>query len=82
MGGVGVDLCPKGYEEIYDIETCKLASSLLGFAYSDVDNDGMLESVCNWCGGCEPRTIRVDSRHEEMSQWICQKGMFGVIYIV
>ena len=75
MGDKGIDACPKGYEEIYDVNICKSASNSLGLAYSEDKNDGNTSSVCVWCGGCAPKIARVTSRHGTTAQWICQKGM-------
>ena len=76
MGDKGKDSCPIGYEEINDVNICKLASNSLGLAYSEYRNDGKSTSVCVWCGGCEPKTARMKSRHGPTAQWICQRGMY------
>ena len=66
--------CPTGYGAIYDVETCKKASNELGLEYSAKDSDGKSNSVCNWCGGCNPKTTKVTATHGALAKWVCQKG--------
>ena len=72
LGSLGEDACPTGYQAIYDQELCKKASNDLNLVYSDADNDGKSGSVCNWCGGCNPKTVRVTDNHGAKAKWICQ----------
>ena len=74
LGIEGVDRCPTGYEAIYDVEACKKASNELGLVYSAKDSDGKSNSVCNWCGGCNPKVTRVTNIHKHLAKWVCQKG--------
>ena len=66
--------CPTGYEAIYDVETCKKASNELGLVYSAKDSDGKSNSVCNWCGGCNPMITRISNNYGHKAKWVCQKG--------
>ena len=74
LGLKGEDGCPTGYEAIYDVETCIKASNELGLVYNAKKSDGKSDSVCNWCGGCNPKSTRVTNKHKHLAKWVCQKG--------
>ena len=72
-GDVGVDACPDGYYSIHTASECEAASNALGYTYeAGVNNDiGTSNSLCNYCGGCNPKTTRVDADHGTKAKWIC-----------
>ena len=74
LGLNGEDGCPTGYEAIYDVETCIKASNDLGLVYSAETSIGIPDAVCNWCGGCNPKTTKVTDTHGALAKWVCQKG--------
>ena len=69
-----MDSCPNGYKAIFDVETCIKASNDLGLVYSAETSIGRPDSVCNWCGGCNPKTTKVTDTHGALAKWVCQKG--------
>jgi len=73
-GAYGVDACPAGYTQITYTAECEAAATALGHKYeaSANANVGTANSVCNWCGGCNPATIRVDNLHGWKAKWICK----------
>ena len=75
MGDTGRDECPDGYEEIYDGLHCKIASYFLNLPYSGPTNIGNSNSICNWCGGCNPELVKMSNNHAQLAKWICRKGM-------
>ena len=75
MGDTGKDECPEGYKEIYEELVCEIASYYLGLTYYEPHNVNNSESICNWCGGCIPKTTRVSNNYGSLANWICQTGM-------
>lgn len=83
-GQSGRDSCPCGYSPILDADTCEKAATFLGFTYqvSANRNIGGANSVCNYCGGCSPKTVRIDATHKAKAKWICMlsgKGGSGAV---
>ena len=66
-----MDGCPAGYEGIYDADLCEAASVALSLTYDSSENDGIDTALCNWCGGCNPTTVRLSDSHGELAQWLC-----------
>merc|ERR1711998_737933 len=76
MGGeLGVDKCPDGYEKITDPGECEEGAGGTGYTYQGEKNVlGKPMSLCNYCGGCKPDTVRVDHTHGKKAIWICKKA--------
>jgi len=70
-GRRGVDACRRGYVPIKDGPTCAAGANALGLVYSGSANDGHPAALCNWCGGCTPRTVRVSNSHGGFADYIC-----------
>ena len=71
LGDVGVDGCPGGYQGIFDADLCETASAALSLTYDGSQNDGIDTAECNWCGGCDPQTVRVSDSHGGSARWLC-----------
>lgn len=73
LGELGADSCPVEYAPILDGSACASASDFLGLVYDASMNAhvGQAYSLCNWCGGCEDKTSRVDDGHGDLAKWLC-----------
>jgi len=74
-GAYGVDACPSGYSSITSEDGCASASEALGYTYDEGKNRnvGKSNSVCNYCGACNPKHTRVSDKHGGSARWICTK---------
>lgn len=72
-GETGVDACPEGYTSIRDAQSCQDAANFLGIAYNADANDGHPDALCNYCGGCRVRDIRLSDGHLAFADWVCAK---------
>ena len=72
QGYVATDNCPDGYQNITDSADCETASTYLGLAYSEDQNTGHADAICNFCGGCSPAGTRLDETHGILARWICK----------
>merc|ERR1712129_46136 len=76
LGEPGVDSCLDGYVPITSPQVCDYASSALGLLYDPSQNKNLGTNnafVCNWCGGCDPASVRVDDCHFDLARWVCCK---------
>ena len=62
-GPAGVHSCPDGYKVITNPDKCEAVSKILDLVYRPSRNTNKDDSVCNWCGGCENISTRVDHRY-------------------
>ena len=70
--GVGIS-CHRSFVLSF-IEFRQTALKFLGLVYSAETSIGIPDSVCNWCGGCNPKTTKVTDTHGALAKWVCQKG--------
>jgi hypothetical protein len=73
LGQQGVDACPPGYVPIFEATTCSAASAALALTYDASANDGSSDGLCNFCGGCSPKTTRVSNGHGWLANFVCQR---------
>merc|ERR1719498_1360987 len=75
-GEVGVDACPIGYSPISDGAVCAEAAAALGGTYNAADsrNDGNDDTVCIYCGGCNPKTVFLSNIHGVSAKWLCAEA--------
>ena len=85
QGYVATDNCPDGYQNITDSADCETASTYLGLAYSEDQNTGHADAICNLCASCNETnggaSTRLDEQHGNLARWICKLSGKYVPYI-